>query len=361
MKKKKQHYIPQFHLRKWSRDGKHIALFNKNNGICVNGVASIKNMAAKDYLYGKDDKIENYLGKIEARISPIYDKIITSKSLSALSEEDVAYLLLHITLCNERTLGSAERFEDLVKATVKESIAIKQAHGQDLDIDTSLIDDHVKIVNPCNMSMNAAFDLFPVISDLKMLLIRNTSNNEFVTSDYPAIKYNLWSNKRNLYSGWGLSSVGLMFFVPISPQFAILLYDSGIYKIDKVVNNVIIINKKAWIDEVNKLMLLNANSNIFFSENIPPKYITKLYASVKEHEKNHNSVSVFGNNESKLIVFSGKRIIYQPKLSHIEIYPGALELPVPRHAQGLLRPESERIAKEIKEIQKREENNGNKY
>ncbi len=327
MQKKNQHYIPQFHLRKWSRDGKRISLFNKTNGVYVDGIAPIKNMAAKDYLYGKDGKVEDYLGGIEARISPIYDKIITSKSLSNLNEEDLAYLLLHITLCNERTLASAERYESLVKTTLKECIAMKQAHGQDLDIDVNLIDDHVEIINPCNMSMKAAFELFPIISDLRMLLIRNTSDNEFITSDYPAIKYNLWSNKRNLYSGWGLSSAGLMFFVPISPRFAILLYDERIYKINDVVNDVLIINKKTFVDEINKLMLLNARSNIFFSANIPKKYIVRLYSLVKEHDKNQKGVSVLGNSESKLIAFSGKRIFYQPKLRHIEIYPEALGLP----------------------------------
>ena len=69
--RKNQHYVPKFHLRQWSTDGKLISLYNKYNQKFVDNKGAIKNMASKDYLYDKDGEVEALLGEIEASISPI--------------------------------------------------------------------------------------------------------------------------------------------------------------------------------------------------------------------------------------------------------------------------------------------------
>jgi hypothetical protein len=73
MKTKNQHYVPQFHLRQWSSDGKLISLYNKYNKKFVDNKAAIKNMASRDYLYDKNGELENLFCKIESKLS-LYTK-----------------------------------------------------------------------------------------------------------------------------------------------------------------------------------------------------------------------------------------------------------------------------------------------
>ena len=348
MKTKNQHYVPQFHLRQWSSDGKLISLYNKYNKKFVDNKAAIKNMASRDYLYDKNGELENLFCKIESNLSPLYQKIISNKSLSELTDFEWELLYLHIVLCDERTAAAGEDFEELMKTTLEASLRIRQAHGQCTDIDADTIKDKVDIQFPCNRAVGAALKCYPLVMDLKISLIENTSNVEFITSDYPSIKYNLWSITRKLYSGWGLSSVGLMYILPISPRLALIAYDSVINNIKNLKNNISKIKNDSDINEINRLMLLNSNQNVFFSQKIPLHYINKLIAPINEYIKPPNTVQLLGNpNKSYLIANSARRISYKANFKFLSILPESLEWDVPLHAAGLLRPTSEEIAKEI--------------
>ena len=113
-KKKNQHYVPQFHLREWSDDGKLISLYNKYNSIYVDNKGAIKNLASKNHLYDKDGSLENVFSTIEATIAPICKKIIKSQSLSELSEFELEALYFHAIMCNERTAAAGEDFEEMM-------------------------------------------------------------------------------------------------------------------------------------------------------------------------------------------------------------------------------------------------------
>lgn len=352
MDKKNQHYVPQFHLRRWSSDGKRISLFNKDNGIFVDSKASIKNVASKDYFYGEDGKIEDVLADIERNVSPIFNKIIEEKSVLNLSAEELGLVYLYIVLGNERTLATAERQEKFVKRMLYEVLETEQAHGKNTDINLDTFMDDITVKSTCAMSIKAALELYPLIFDLDLILIENLSEVEFLTSDYPTIKYNLWSIKRNLSSGWGMSSAGLMLLYPISPKFALMAYDQFFYEAIGERNGVLPIRKNTQIDEINKLMLLNAQSNLFFSGNVNQHYINKLKKNLPTYNEKDDPVQVFGNTNSKLFCFSGKRISYEANLKFLSIYEEVMHFPVPMHMQGLLRPASEEMAKRIKSNQK---------
>lgn len=189
----------------------------------------------------------------------------------------------------------------------------------------------------------------PLIEDLKLSLIKNTSDVEFLTSDYPVIRYNLWSIIRKLYSGWGMCNVGLMFFLPISPKFALIAYDPVIYKIKNLQNNVVSINNKSAINEINSLMLLNSNENLFFSPNIPLHYIKRLISHMGDYMKPHDPITVFGSGDHYYVLDTVRKISYKANLSFITILQESLDWPVPKGLNGLLRPASEAMAKRIKQ------------
>ncbi|MDL2227229.1 DUF4238 domain-containing protein, partial [Deltaproteobacteria bacterium OttesenSCG-928-M10] len=63
---KNQHYIPQFYLKNFASDdlGKAINLYNLKSKKHIRNVP-IRHQASRDYFYGKDLKIENFLAKLE--------------------------------------------------------------------------------------------------------------------------------------------------------------------------------------------------------------------------------------------------------------------------------------------------------
>lgn len=347
MKKKNQHYVPQFHLRQWSSDKKLISLYNKYNGMFVDNKGPIKKLASRNYLYDKNGEVEDLLGKIEAQLSPLYQKIINTVSLSELTDFEWELLYLHFILSDERTDAAGKDYEELEKAKLQASLKICQAHGRHMDIDADTIKEKIYVQFSCNKAIKAALKYYPLIMDLKISLIQNTSNVEFITSDYPSIKYNLWSNIRKLYSGWGLSSVGVMYILPISSKLALIAYDPIVYNIKSLKNNIVKIKKDSDINEINRLMFLNSDQNIFFSKNIPLHYINKLISPIKEYIKQPHTVQTWGNTEEIFIFSSARKIHYKANLRFLCVLPESLAWPVPSHAAGLLRPTSEEIANSI--------------
>ncbi len=348
MDRKNQHYVPQFHLRRWSYDGKRISLYNKDNNVFVDSKASIKNVASKDYFYGANGKIEGVLSDIERNVAPIFNKIIENKAITGLSPEEYELVLLYIVLGNERTLATAERQEIFVKRMLYEVLETEQAHGKYTDLNLEKIMDGIKVNNTCAVSIKAALELYPLIYDLNLILIENLSEVEFLTSDYPTIKYNLWSIKRKLVTGWGLSSSGLMLMCPISPKYALLAYDHYIYNAAWDKRGVLTIRKNTQIDEINRLMMLNAQSNLYFTGKVNQHYINKLKKNLPHYNEADDPVQVFGNTDNKLFCFSGKKIQYEANLKFLPIFEEAMYLPVPNNMQGALRPKSEEMAKRIK-------------
>lgn len=344
MSKKNQHYVPQFHLRQWSDDGKLISLYNKKNNIFVHNKGPIKNLASKKYLYDENGALEDILSDVECQVAPIYKKIIENETLDGLSDSDCDLLFLHLVLCNERTIASGNLYEEEVKTRLYAILEIYQAHGKYTDIELSSLKDSIRVQHPCNEAILAAFKLYRCISDLNLVIIRNNSKTEFLSSDNPTIKYNLWSLKRNLISGWGLSSVGIMFILPISPKIALFAYDDVIYSAKALKNRIIDISQKEQIDEINKLMFLNANEIIFFSSKILMDYVEMLSNDLKKCSEKSKGTVVWGNTEQKFIMNFPQHTLYQADMRFLDILKESFQWPVPGTAEGLLRPRSEMLA-----------------
>ena len=73
-KRKNNHYIPKFYLKRFSfnQEGKNIGLYNHHNKIFIQKT-SIKHQASKNYLYGEDEEVELQLSKLENSISNFFN------------------------------------------------------------------------------------------------------------------------------------------------------------------------------------------------------------------------------------------------------------------------------------------------
>ncbi|MDR3021427.1 MAG: DUF4238 domain-containing protein [Clostridiales bacterium] len=250
--KKNQHYVPQFHIRNWSNNKKTVSQWNKASSRFFDDIANVKNIASKSYMYGKDGEIEDLFTKVENIIAAVYSRLLNDEHFNNITSLEFEGLYLYFSLCNVRTLESAESKERQLLELMKVQLKMQQAHGQKLEIPKDIFD-KVKIDNAVNSPILAAIQKYTVLLDLDFVLIKNTSEVEFITSDYPLIHYNLLTVKKGLWSGYDMASAGAMFILPISPRYAILLYDSIAYSISNLQNSLVKIKQKGQIDEINKL------------------------------------------------------------------------------------------------------------
>lgn len=226
-KKKNNYYVPQFHLRQWSNNKKTIMAYNIAKDIYIKE-ASIKNQASKNYLYGHNSNFEDVMGKIEAYAKPVYSKIILNKNIDCLNDEELDFVYFFIALCNERSNARANEQSYILTEIMKAKLKIEKANNIPESENISFEDIekiNLHYNNPNLIPVQTIMKYYGLIYDLAPVLIQNKTKYEFLTSDYPTIVYNLFSNVHNLFSGWGMSSGGIIYILPISPKFAIMLCD----------------------------------------------------------------------------------------------------------------------------------------
>jgi hypothetical protein len=88
---KRHHYVPQFYLRNFGA-GNSIALFNIRQRRHIHD-ASIPGQCQRAYLYGRDQKIERELARLEADASGAIGRIIASAPEDVVSDDDEMRLL----------------------------------------------------------------------------------------------------------------------------------------------------------------------------------------------------------------------------------------------------------------------------
>ena len=95
---------------------------------------------------------------------------------------------------------------------------------------------------------------------MKLLIITNLTDQEFIGSDNPVII----DNKYQPENGLGFDCGGVLFFVAISPKKALLMLDSKMYPKAEALEQFSVEN----IDEVNKIneFIYFNSSNIIFSK-----------------------------------------------------------------------------------------------
>jgi Protein of unknown function (DUF4238) len=70
-----------------------------------------------------------------------------------------------------------------------------------------------------------------ILDDLKVVILRNESTRDFVTSDHPAVLTNRWQIQRLKRNSFGTNSAGLLLFMPLGPKTLVMAYDKRVYSI----------------------------------------------------------------------------------------------------------------------------------
>jgi hypothetical protein len=255
---KNQHYVPKAHLKPFSvgRAGKAINLYNITQDRLIPN-APTRGQCARDYLYGGkgDVLLEGFLQKLEGEYADLVRK--AEADPASLTAADFARLRGFTFVQYQRTDMAFQRqqlMRDEVHAASIEGIDPKFAEEVTKLSDRDLI----------RISMAIALSEQKTIDDLVPFIALNKTSMEFVTSDDPAILTNRYSIQKMNDRNFGLVSVGVTFYLPLTPWLLFGCYDSGSYRLSGAKGHVVEVTSEGDVIAFNEAQLIKAGANLYF-------------------------------------------------------------------------------------------------
>lgn len=212
---KNQHYVPQFLLRNFSFDnGEHVFCFDKK--LHRRFPASVRDVASEKWFYDfkegvPDSSLEPAMTDLEATASlTINRKLLTDRTIRALSQQDRLDLSLFMAVQMLRTRGFREQMRDID--------AQMQAQFGDSPVGQALAWDEPTTRQFAIAMIRIAGDLVPPLMDKVWILYE--SKDEFILSDNPVGLQNT-VNRSTVYGTLGLAVKGIEIYLPLSSRYTL--------------------------------------------------------------------------------------------------------------------------------------------
>jgi hypothetical protein len=257
-KNKSQHFVPRVYLRNFSDSSENASIntwLPKSDKIIRD--APLRSQCAKPYFYGKDLVLENLLQVPEGWYGEVLNKIQIANRATLSDLETIRFFWLlqlqrgivavtqtHKILVEMRDRGFSRTSETL------------EFLGEDLSLE-----------DLAKMSLSNTRQSIHHLDDLKMCLLVNESDSDIITSDNPAVSSNrfLMQRQGKFLRSWGLSSSGFYAYLPLSPRFGFLAYDSGVYDLSGRNENICALDDRD-VHALNYLVMIHSQSCIFFKD-----------------------------------------------------------------------------------------------
>lgn len=224
---KVQHYVPQFLLRNFGTGKKdQVHVFNKSNDKTF--VTNARNVAAESRFYdfksnGIDISIEPILSRIESEAKPVFKKIIDTKSLSSLHEDERFALAVFLAVQFVRTKASRAAFGDAAKQFVdilRNRFGASEEQIKDSGFD---LNDQHKALFAIKTVLDAPKDYATSFLSKDWLLLEAPSGGAFLMGDRPLALQNSAAAEGS-FGNIGLMVPGIEVYFPITPNLAIALW-----------------------------------------------------------------------------------------------------------------------------------------
>lgn len=282
---KNQHFVPQFFQRFFSYENnrKTIGMFNTQEELFKSQVP-ISSQLSSNYFYGRDGNLEDWLSQHEADSAPIFREMWEKEKLPIVQSLDHLKMLHFIVVLDLRNpihfriLNNFEQKLPYTKSKISEG-----------NVPTNMLSG-LKEQQTDQGKFNSLKTAELIVSDLlelKYKLIKNTTSNPFIISDNPIVLYNQFLEKRNwkICSQRDFGLKGLQLFLPLNDSYMLVVYDHDIYKLGTKKQNIVTINDKNSIDQLNLLQFLNSENTVNFSHKASQYYIETLYERSKKYKK----------------------------------------------------------------------------
>ncbi|UPG92832.1 DUF4238 domain-containing protein [Luteibacter aegosomatissinici] len=299
-----QHYVPKYYFRCFSLDEKSIQLMLRKTGKVVPKPASIDKQSSDWWFYG-DAATEDAMSAFDGPYSENHQFIVSALDggrPAAITAEHRLVLLRNMLLQRRRTLAEREA-ERGVHTFVRDALAPQlTAPGIDesgcppeaaealrtmFAIMTKKLDDP----RPFQMTkIAAAQDDANALADLTMVFLENDTPRPFIFGDAPVVYANAALCDREM-SLLNESSLGLQVFFPLSPRWAVMLYDPETYDVQTEGNGLLVmLTDETDVSELNKLQIHEAHQSIYFHDAANATYVASLWASAAPGEKRGKTV-----------------------------------------------------------------------
>lgn len=251
---KRHHYVPQFYLRNFSKDGRRINLFNFRKKQPYLG--PLRGQCAVKRFYSLEK--EGEFAKLEGTMAQTLRFLLDDPSY--LDAPDLRDTLLGFIVFQSLRTPGALRTPAALEAQVKAVAAEYGVDDEEVHAELGLAG-----LAPGEEMLFCGENAWASAKDLEMCLVENTSNQELITSDDPVVRYNQYCRgSANAENGW--SMVGLQVFFPLSPRYLLLLYDPQIYRIrrPRQLSSVVRTSQPRDVAELNALQILHARDNVYY-------------------------------------------------------------------------------------------------
>lgn len=323
---KRQHYVPQFYLKKFAIDDKIQAYNLKSKRL---NTMNCRDVCSRDYFYAQMPEVERSFSGMEGEGNRIISDIIMKNDLSKITIEDYCILLYFISFQYARTLGvkheAEQHFDGLsnyfFRLFIDNNIENLRKEGMEKEY---LEKCRIIINGPIHaFAMKSIMERGPfLIKDLNPILFMNFTGRDFITSDNPIVLYNSFFNNPEghfLYppSGSnGLQSPGLQIFWPLDTKHMLVLYDNKFYNFNVTLNGCVKIYLEEDVDALNSLQFFNCSDNILFADCSQEENIRLLHSKYESLiDREYRSIDTMkrtksNGQESEIVITYTKDIEY---------------------------------------------------
>lgn len=231
MPAKKQHYVPQFLLRRFAtkESGRSRISVYDIDRIQYRSNQNIRDVCAGNYVYDTDASFEQFLSEhIETPASVDIERL--AQAHEPVNPKPTAELLRFLLVQLFRTRQSYENGLAFMGAGMQTMFAeLARLNGYDVEAARRLRISHSEPRAVLAYLAAGAAINWRLISDLRVALVVNRTATEFILSDHPVFQHNWYLRDSREFGASSITARGVQFFLPISPSVTCCLYDPTVY------------------------------------------------------------------------------------------------------------------------------------
>ena len=235
-----------------NREGITIHLYNLRADKAILN-APLKSQCARDYLYGKDLKLEELLQQSEGSYASFIRKLETD--VTSIDEPMLCSLRGFSALQAVRTEASMLRYKAMV-------LGSRNSVFQEWHAKQPLMSDERMMLG----SLHAFGQALKYSTDLKPCLLINKTRQGFFTSDDPTVLANRLHTQKLNSQVFGWSNSGAFVYLALTPAYGVIYYDGLVYTIRNKMGITLDVSKASDVDALNELVALNCSQKLYFAE-----------------------------------------------------------------------------------------------
>jgi hypothetical protein len=280
-----QHFVPKHYFRNFTLGREHVSLLLTKSGQIVHS-ASIRGQCSRNHFYGPE-QVEHAFAQLDNKFAKVLHHWIDFTWIADVPfVRDFEVQLRQFALmqqvrtsffANKLKEGDEQRFTEYIKYHLQ-----SKGDAESLEILDLLNSGTVNIRRSGSrdltaMAIEAALEEWPLIVDLRLLLLRNRTDFPFVFSDAPVLFYNSYLRNVTNRGTLGLQSPGLQIMCPLDSGTYALLFDNSIY--EGTFGNVyqVDVYERADVSQLNALQLHNSENAVYFADTRDEEYVSKLW------------------------------------------------------------------------------------